>query len=131
MPELATSTEMPDISRFAVAERMSRKIATLGGRLAHLLAQSPVAQEDVLTRAHTFLHVMYDALADGKTDPEAKLPDPKRQSEIYPIDRLAAALSLEAVDVDLILLAAMAEEHEGYASILRSLNPQNEPYATI
>src|SRR5205823_5735753 len=54
-----------------------------------------------------------------------------RQSEIFPIDRLAAALSLEAAEVDLILLAAMAEEHEGYASILRSLNPQNEPYATI
>ena len=65
----ATPTEMPDLSRFAMAERMSRKIATLGGRLAHLLAQSPVAQEDVLTRAHTFLHVMYDALADGKIRP--------------------------------------------------------------
>ena len=45
--------------------------------------------------------------------------------------RLAASLSLQAAEVDLILLAAMAEEHEGYASILRSLNPQNEPYATI
>ena len=63
MPELTTSTEMRVRSQFAVAECMSRKIAILGGRLAHLLAQSPVAQEDVLTRAHTFLHAMYDAFA--------------------------------------------------------------------
>jgi hypothetical protein len=131
MPELTTSTEMRDRSQFAVAECMSRKIAILGGRLAHLLAQSPVAQEDVLTRAHTFLHAMYDAFADGKADPDAKLPGLDQQSETYPIDRLAASLSLQADEVDLILLAAMAEEHEGYASILRSLNPQNEPYATI
>src|SRR6185312_15049261 len=122
MPEPATSSEMRDRSQFAVAERMSREIAILGGRLAHLLAQSPVAQEDVLTRAHTFLHAMYDAFADGKTEPDAKLAAPKRESEkTYPIDHLAAALSLEAAEVDLILLAAMAEEHEGYASILRSL----------
>jgi hypothetical protein len=132
MPEPATPNQTRDRSQFAVAERMSREIAILGGRLAHLLAQSPVAQEDVLARAHTFLHAMYDAFADGRSGPDAKLPVPERNSEkTYPIDQLAAALSLQAAEVDLILLAAMAEEHEGYASILRSLNPQNEPYATI
>jgi hypothetical protein len=75
---------------------------------------------------------MYDAFADGKSEPDAKLPAPEREPEkTYPIDHLAASLSLQAAEVDLILLAAMSEEHERYASILRSLNPQNEPYATI
>jgi hypothetical protein len=54
MPEPATSNQTRDRSQFAVAGRMSREIAILGGRLAHLLAQSPVAQEDVRARAYIF-----------------------------------------------------------------------------
>src|SRR5207244_3935232 len=49
----------------------------------------------------------------------------------HPIDRLVHVLGLTPCEVDLILLAAMADEHEGYASVLRTLNPRGEPSATV
>ena len=46
------------------------------------------------------------------------------------LDRLAAALRLTPVEVDLVLLAGLAEEHEGYASAFRRINPTGAPYPT-
>src|SRR6202023_1629091 len=83
-----------------------------------------------IVRAHAFLHAMYVAAVDSRESAGR----PVRKSHLTPrapIDRLAHAFSLQAAEPELILLAAMAEEHEGYASVLRSLNPQNEPYPTV
>ena len=117
---------------FAVAERMSREAAIMGGRLAELIAHSPMAQEGTLAGGQAFLHAMFDAAAAGQ--PRAAFGgaalDRRAQGQTHPIDRLAASLSLNADEIDLIVLAALTDEHEGYASILRSLNPRSEPCAT-
>jgi hypothetical protein len=133
MPEAANSAAGVDESGFAIAERMSREVAILGGRLAHLLTHSPVAHEGALAGGHAFLKAMYDAATPGLGEAAIKerMIDRKPLSATHPIDRLSSALALEAVEIHLIILAAMAEEHEGYASILRTLNPQNEPHATV
>jgi ATPase family protein associated with various cellular activities (AAA)/winged helix domain-containing protein len=132
MRETAADIALPGTAELAAAERMSREIAILSGRLAHLLAASQAARDDQIARAHTFLHAMYDAVGDDNAvaQPELVVRKP-RSPDTHPIDRLADALALDATEIDLILLAAMAEEHEGYSSVLRSLNPQNEPYATV
>jgi hypothetical protein len=136
MPEAATNFPAHDDANFAIADRMSREVAILAGRLARLLAHSPAAQEGHLAGGNAFLNAMFEAATAGQsaTDLEGpatdRRPPAQTHPEIHPIDRLATALALEPREVDLIFLAAMAEEHEGYASILRSLNPQNEPFAT-
>jgi hypothetical protein len=47
------------------------------------------------------------------------------------IDRLAVTLGLTQTDIDLLVLAGMAEEHEGFASVFRALHPRNEPRPTV
>lgn len=105
----------------AAAERMSREIATMGGRLARLIAGSSIAQDRTLGQAHAFLLSMFDACATGEVPSD----------NAHPIDRLATSLALKPAEIDLMVLAAMADEHEGYASTLRSLNPRGEPQATV
>lgn len=48
-----------------------------------------------------------------------------------PLDRLAARLDLASVEADLLLLAGLAEEHEGIAQTLRALHPTGEPRPTV
>ena len=47
-----------------------------------------------------------------------------------PLERLAVALRLAPAELDLMVLAGLAEEHEGYAAALRRLSPTNDPFAT-
>jgi hypothetical protein len=102
------------------ALRMSREIAGMGARLARFIAGTPMAQDPALEPAHAFLLSMYEACGV-----EASPAD-----ETHPIDLLAANLALTAGEIDLVVLAAMADEHEGYASTLRRLHPRGEPQAT-
>ena len=106
---------------FALAARMTREVAVSAGRLVQLLERSPMPPNSPLAQGQAFLSAMFDAHA-------AESPQPL--AETHPLDRLAAYLSLTRLEVDLIVLAGMADEHEGYASVLRSLNPRSEPYAT-
>ena len=47
-----------------------------------------------------------------------------------PLERLAAGLRLAPVETDLLLLAGLAEEHEGYTSAFRRISPSGAPYPT-
>src|SRR6478736_6377015 len=81
-------------------ERLAREVGLLAGRLAEFLAASL-------------------APADGWDD-GAAAPSP--------FDRLARMLGLVPAERDLLLLAGLAEEHEGYDAVLRTLHPRGEPY---
>ncbi|WP_255768572.1 ATP-binding protein [Pseudarthrobacter sulfonivorans] len=48
-----------------------------------------------------------------------------------PLDALVSHFALSPPEVDLILLAGLAEEHEGIAATFRSLHPQGEPHPTL
>src|SRR6478736_2689180 len=109
----------------AFAERMNREVAKIGARLATLLEQSPVLGDHGLEQGRMFLTAMFRSSVVGDSDALAV-----RASELHPIDRLALALSLSPTDLDLVMLAAMADAHEGYASVLRHVNPRSEPRAT-
>jgi hypothetical protein len=47
------------------------------------------------------------------------------------LDAFAAALDLTATEIRLVLLAGLAEEHEGLAGTFRSLHPLAEPHPTL
>jgi hypothetical protein len=48
----------------------------------------------------------------------------------HPFDRLAGGLGLSEMEIDLLLLAGLPEEHEGFAEVLRMIHPQSLPQAT-
>jgi hypothetical protein len=99
------------------ADRLARDAAALAGRLADLLDQAlPGAGEHAASR--DFLRAMAAAPA---AEPWAA------DDGDDPIDRVARAFRLSPVEVDLVLLAGLPEEHEGYAGVLRTLHPRAEP----
>jgi hypothetical protein len=48
-----------------------------------------------------------------------------------PIDRLISALRPSPMELDLLVLAALAHHHEGVAAVLRSLHPDRRPWPTV
>src|ERR1051325_78565 len=98
-----------------VSLRLSRRIALVGERLGRLIL-SP-APGGPLEPAPRFLQLMLDATSDAPAG-----------GAVDPIDRVAGGLT--PLEIDLLLLAAMPEDHEGYASLLRAVHPRSEPYAT-
>jgi len=115
----------------AAAERLGREVALLAGRLARLLAASSLPREGALLQSQVFLEAMRESLAGAPPSAEGGGSlDGRSSGGHHAIDRLAAGFGLSAFEVDLLLLAGMPEEHEGYGSILRSLHPRGEPRAT-
>jgi hypothetical protein len=130
------------------ARRLSRQVAVLGARLATLLDGVAPGRDDGLDSARGFLRSMADRHAfttasdlrhprhGAAADPIDRLaaaagPVDRLAAAAEPIDRLAAGLGLGTLDVELVLLAAMPEEHEGYASVMRALNPRSEGRVTV
>ncbi|HEX7242972.1 MAG TPA: ATP-binding protein [Longimicrobiaceae bacterium] len=104
--------------------RLARETAALAGRLADLLDQAlPAGGEQ--SPAREFLRAM---AADAEEEPgTAGWAGPQG---VHPLDRLALGFGLSRVEVDLLLLAGLPEEHEGYAGVLRTLHPRSEPRPT-
>lgn len=102
------------------ARRLQAKVAELALRLAAVLERSTPSQPSG-AEAVAFLR------AWGR---ESELPALEPRKAPDPLDRLSAALSLSPFEVDLFLLAGMAEEHEGLCSVLRALHPRGEPRPT-
>ena len=100
--------------------RLAREVARLAGRLAELLAQTPEPLTDAAAAGLEFVH----AVAATRADDLAPGDPP------HPIDRLTSALRLTDDERDVLLLAGMAEEHEGFATLFRALHPRGEPRPT-
>src|SRR5512146_1649512 len=113
----------------STAEHLGREIALLSARLARMLSGTAVASESAVAAGIAFLRAfaqlatggpsLADQVAMGTADPS------------NPIGRLATAYSFAPAEVDLLLLAGMADEHEGFASLFRTLHPRGEPRPTI
>src|SRR6266702_6283871 len=112
----------------STAERLSRDVAGIADRLAQLLIGNSASREGPLADGAAFLHAMAEAAGDSRQEGGWPLELP---GQSHPLDRLVNAFGLSPVEVDLLLLAGMAEEHEGYASVLRNLHPRGEPRATV
>ncbi len=97
------------------ATALSAQAARLAGALADLLE---TLSDGALGDACAFLRRMRDDHAGTVEDAE-------------PFTRLAEALGLSPLERDLVLLAGLPEEHEGYTGVLRRLHPDGEPRATV
>ncbi|MFO7567701.1 MAG: ATP-binding protein [Enhygromyxa sp.] len=98
------------------------RVRALAERLSQLLA--PLDSPE-LPHGGAFLRSMASADASG---PGGARID---QASAEVLERLARVWQLDALDLDLLALAAMPDEHEGYASILQSLHPRSEARASV
>lgn len=101
--------------------RLSDRCTVLAGSLARLVRTLPGADDAPLRGAHEFLEAM---AAAGQPGPP---PGQGRDG----LDRLVGSLGMCRAEADLLVLAGMAEEHEGYASVFRSLCPRGDPWPTV
>jgi hypothetical protein len=99
---------------------LSARTAAMAERLADLVGALAGDDDAMLGSIERFLRTM-----------AADAPDRAAAAGPHPLDRLADALGLAPVEVDLLVLAGLTEEHEGYSSALRRVNALGEPYATV
>lgn len=97
--------------------------ARMGARLAALLRRSGIGDAERPEAGLAFLERM--AAAAEAAGGRPALPGPE------PLGRLAGCLGLSACETDLIVLAGLSEEHEGYADVLRWIHPQHRPWPTL
>src|SRR5450631_3508101 len=94
-------------------QRLTQAIGVLAGRLARLLSRLSEQPNETLGQGQNFLWSCFEAVAEG-----APLESWNgnaftflRDRTPHPIDRLATRFNFEDLEVDLLLLAAMADEH--------------------
>ncbi|MBK7823654.1 ATP-binding protein [Nannocystis sp.] len=109
MPDhAATPRPNPD------GDTLAARIAVLANRLADRLAGAALG-----TPANEFLARI---AAEQRALPPAPNPE---------LARLVARLGLDSRDIDILVLAGLAEEHEGFASLFAQLHPRSDPYPTV
>src|SRR4029079_12862029 len=99
------------------------RLRDLSLALAGMLERFPGAGEGAPAGAAAFrraANVGYPVAAPGL---EKK---PGLERDEAPLERLIRLASLSAEDLDLVVLAGMPEDHEGYASVFRALHPRGE-----
>ncbi len=103
--------------------RLHLAVLRMAGRLAVLLEElAPGSQEPA------FLRLLAEEAGPGGMDgPVLDLPP---AAAVQPVDRVAARLSLDTLDLDLLVLAALPGEREGLAAIVRNLHPEHRPAVT-
>jgi hypothetical protein len=113
----------------SAAELLSAEVAIMAGRLAEMLSAAPLAGDATVASSIRFLKEASSNARSGQSR-STSLADGERDLT-QPLTRIAEAFTLSPVEVDLIVLAGMAEEHEGFASCFRMLHPRGEPRPTV
>ena len=104
-----------------MSEGLSIVVAQLAGRLAGFLAMAFPSADGPANQSLAFLRAAASVVS----------PDPAMARWGPCLDRLISKLGLEREDIDLLLLAGMPEEHEGYAAVFRGLHPRGEPRPSL
>lgn len=106
------------LSASSVSAALSERAAAVARDVADVLEArcSPAARADETV---AFLREWADSTDHGITGHDT------------PLDRMAVGFGLTGQEVGLILLAGLADEHEGLATTFRSLHPQGEPRPTV
>ena len=129
----ATPGAAPTAPALGPGGRLTAATGRLAGRLAQALRTVFSDEEDPVAGATdgrkledslVFLEVR--ARASAEIEPG---PPPELETQ-DPLGRLALGLGLADVEVDLLLLTGMAEEHEGYADLFSRLHPSGRPAPT-
>ena len=115
------------------SERLAFEAGLMAGRLARLLRASFPAASGALADSQVFLTASFEVVVGGAELESFTQSVRSRgpQSGPHPLDRLIDALGLSEAEAQLVVLAGIAEEHEGFAAVLRSLHPRGEPCPSL
>jgi ATPase family protein associated with various cellular activities (AAA) len=100
---------------------LAAEIARIAERFAEVVGGLTGTGSEALAEIEAFLRSTAD---------EARRR-PEDLSDAAPLDRVATALRFAPVEIDLLLLAGLADEHEGYASAFRHINAAGDPHPTL
>lgn len=98
-------------------------------RLSELLQRVLGSESEVMHPGLTFLKRQSDSMDMDyfQHDLVNGLPDfPPSES---PLGRLVTQYQWNQIDISIFLIAGLAEIHEGYADVLKMVNPENQPFA--
>ena len=113
------------------AERLAFEAGILAGRMAELLDRLLPADSVSLAPGRAFLETAFrEAAGDRPLEAFAGGPLDRQPAAPHPFDRLAWGLGLSPLEADLVILAGLSEEHEGFAELLASLHPRGVPRPT-
>ena len=101
-----------------MSERIHREIVRLSAALLRLLDESFPQPDGPIAPSRAFLESIAPPGSNAEAVDWGGGPEP--------LDRLAAGLRLSRAEIDLLILAGMPDEHEGFASVFRALHPRAE-----
>lgn len=112
---------------------LKREVAIMAGRFAQLLRRRFADDTSAVSVSLHFLDYRYrEACGDIPVDDwSADCRDRLRADAPNPLQQLIDHLRLDRLKVEMMLVAGMTEEHEGYADIFRSLHPNGHPNPTL
>lgn len=129
----SNQTVMPDNSH----SLLDQEVAIMAGRFATLLRQRFANDNTAISLSLKFLDFRYQSVF-GDTPMETWSADSRERfvnaghtDGNNPLLKLIQLLDLSALQVDMLLMAGLAEEHEGFADIFRSLHPTGMPWPTM
>lgn len=123
----------PDTAARTDTRPLLREVAICAGRLAQLLRQRFSDDNSTIAISLRFLEYRYREVC-GDTPLDQWQEDVCTRVKAGPhshLRQLIERLRLAPLEVDVLLLAGLAEEHEGFADILRSLHPAGLPLPTL
>src|SRR4051812_23934652 len=109
----------PLLAPLEISTPLVARIVRMSERLADLLAALG-GDDATLASIERFLRTM-----------AAEATDTGPVVGAQPLDRVAGALGRAPVEVALVVLAGLVEEHEGYSAAFRRVTPLGEPYPTV
>lgn len=130
---LESPAPAPDIAAAGHYRPLLREVAICSGRLAQLLRQRFSDDNSAVAVSLRFLEYRYREIC-GEVPLEYWQDDTCTRVKAGPachLRQLVERLDLDPLALDLLLLAGLAEEHEGFADILRSLHPTGLPMPTL
>lgn len=115
------------------AERLRFECALMAGRLAQLLRERFVDNPSAVATALAFLDSCYQLEAGDQplVTWTGSLLERRSEERYHPIDLLGYGLNLDPLELELLILAGLAEQHEGYADIFRTLHPNALPRPSV
>ncbi len=116
----------------SIARRLTRETGIMAGRLASLLEATFAGAGGQAADNRAFLQARFQAASPDLPleSWSARVRSRAPAGDVHPLDRVIDGLALGDEEVQLLILAGMAEEHEGYAAVLRNLHPRSEPWPT-
>lgn len=129
-PDLASLSAGSD-QTFSTSEWAVRaEMLSLSHQLIRLLENKFAADHPEIRHGIDFLRFYMGLYANDRAKPFAGNVLMRHSLSNQPsgLSRLVQGLKLSKIEIQLLILAGMAQEHEGFSDIFRSLHPIRQPY---